>query len=50
MIESIADLTLKMLLLIATLQQSNAKLKDILTKILEELQSSRFESNSKLTE
>ena len=50
MIESIADLTLKIVLLIATLQQSNAKLKDILTKILEEFQSSIIESNSKLTE
>ena len=49
MIESVEDLLSK-ILLITTVQQSNAELKDILTKILQELQNSRIESNSKITE
>ena len=48
-IESLEDLPSKILLLTTTVQQSNAELKDIL-KILQELQNSRIESNSKITE
>ena len=50
MIESLEYLPPKILLLTTTVQQSNAELKDILTKILQELQNSRIESNSKITE
>ena len=50
MIESLEDLPSKILILTTTVQQSNAELKDNLTKILQELQNSRIESNSKITE
>ena len=50
MIESAEDLPSKILLLTTTVQQSNAELKGILTEILQELQNSRIEPNSKLTE
>ena len=50
MIESLEYLPPKILLLTTTVQQSNAELKDILSKILQELQNSRIESNSKITE
>ena len=49
-IESLADLQSKILLFTTTVQQSNAELKDILTKTLQELQNRRIKSNSKITE
>ena len=49
-IESLEDLQSKILLFTTTVQQSNAELKDILTKTLQELQNRRIESNSKITE
>ena len=45
----IKDLPLKIILLTTTVQQSNVELKYILTKILQELQILRIESNSKIT-
>ena len=50
MIESLEDLPSKILLFTTTVQQSNTELKDILTKVLQKLQNSRIESNSKITE
>ena len=50
MIESLEDLSSKILLFTTTVQQSNTELKDILTKILQKLQNSRIESNSKITQ